>query len=60
MTYSTDDFIELPSVINGASQVLIDVFGEGGKHARTALSANSLPFNIPLEVEIIVEIKCLM
>ncbi|AOV07449.1 RidA family protein [Sporosarcina ureilytica] len=54
---STDSFIAQPSVINGASQVLIDVFGEAGKHARTALSANSLPFNIPLEIEMIVEIK---
>lgn len=54
---STEDFIEQPSVINGASQVLIDVFGEAGKHARTALSANSLPFNIPLEIEMIVEIE---
>lgn len=55
--HSTDDFIEQPSVINGASQVLIDVFGEAGKHARTALSANSLPFNIPLEIEMILEFQ---
>lgn len=54
---STDSFIEQPSVINGASQVLLDVFGEAGKHARTALSANSLPFNIPLEIEMILEFE---
>jgi enamine deaminase RidA (YjgF/YER057c/UK114 family) len=54
---STDNFFEQPSVINGASRVLIDVFGEAGKHARMALSANSLPFNIPLEIEMIVEIE---
>ena len=54
---STDDFAVQPAVINGASQVLIDVFKESGKHARTALSANSLPFNIPLEIEMILEFE---
>lgn len=54
---SPDDFTEQPSVMNGASQVLIDVFGEVGNHARTALSANSLPFNIPLEIEMILDFK---
>jgi len=54
---TSNDFIEQPSVMNGASQVLLDVFGEAGKHARTALSANSLPFNIPLEIEMIIELK---
>lgn len=54
---STYDFAEHPAVINGASHVLIDVFKESGKHARTALSANSLPFNIPLEIEMILEFE---
>ena len=54
---SKDDFIEQPSVMNGASQLLIDVFGDVGKHARTAVSAPSLPFNIPLEIEMIVEFE---
>lgn len=54
---SADDFYDQPSVMNGASQLLMDVFGEKGKHARTALSAFSLPFNIPLEIELIVEFE---
>ncbi len=54
---STDEFIEQPSVMDGASQLLIDIFGESGKHARTAVSAYSLPFNIPLEIELIVEFE---
>lgn len=53
---SDGNFTEQPSVMNGASQILLDVFGDKGKHARTALSAYSLPFNIPLEIELIVEI----
>ena len=54
---SEENFTEQPAVMNGASQVLLDLFGEKGKHARTALSAYSLPFNIPLEIELIVEIE---
>lgn len=54
---STEEFIEQPSVMNGASQLLVDIFGDLGKHARTAVSAYSLPFNIPLEIELIVEFK---
>ncbi len=53
---SSDEFIEQPSVINGASDLLIEVFGEKGRHARSAISANSLPFNIPVEIEMIVEL----
>lgn len=53
---STDDFIEQPKVINGASDLLIEIFGDRGKHARSAISANSLPFNIPVEIEMIVEV----
>lgn len=54
---TTDSFIEQPSVMNGGSQLLLDVFGDKGKHARTALSAPSLPFNIPLEIELIAEFE---
>jgi|SRR5690625_1561110 len=54
---STENFIEQPSVMNGASQLLLDIFGDSGKHARTAVSAYSLPFNIPLEIELIVEYR---
>lgn len=54
---STEDFIEQPTVINGASDLLVDVFGEKGKHARSAISAHSLPFNLPVEIEMIVELE---
>lgn len=53
---SADDFLEQPFVINGASELLIEVFGENGRHARSALAANELPFDTPVEIEMIVEI----
>lgn len=54
---SVDDFYEQPYVINGASDLLAEVFGEAGKHSRTAISVNSLPMNIPVEIEMVAEIK---
>lgn len=54
---STSDFFEHPYVINGASDLMIEIFGEKGKHTRCALGTNVLPFNVPVEVELIVEIK---
>lgn len=54
---SSDSFVEQPYVINGASDLLIDIFGESGKHARSAISANELPFNTPVEIEMIVEFE---
>lgn len=54
---STDDFYHQPSVINGASDLLVEVFGERGLHARSAIGTNVLPFNLPVEIEAIVEIK---
>lgn len=54
---STNEFTQQPTVINGASDLLMEIFGEKGKHARSAISANSLPFNIPVEIEMIVEVK---
>ena len=54
---SADGFVRQPMVINGASDLLIDVFGEKGKHSRCALSANELPFNTPVEIEVIVEVE---
>jgi enamine deaminase RidA (YjgF/YER057c/UK114 family) len=53
---STNDFNEQPYVINGASQLLVEVFGEKGKHARSAIGTNILPFDTPVEIELIVEI----
>lgn len=54
---SADGFVEQPYVINGASELLVEVFGEKGRHARSALSANELPFNTPVEIEMIVELE---
>lgn len=53
---STPDFTEQPKVINGASDFLVAVFGERGKHARAAVSAASLPFGVAVEIEGIFEI----
>eukprot|EP00521_Asterionellopsis_glacialis_P003031 CAMPEP_0195265264 /NCGR_PEP_ID=MMETSP0706-20130129/11320_1 /TAXON_ID=33640 /ORGANISM="Asterionellopsis glacialis, Strain CCMP134" /LENGTH=203 /DNA_ID=CAMNT_0040319649 /DNA_START=103 /DNA_END=714 /DNA_ORIENTATION=+ len=53
----TDDFAQQPAVVNGASDLFGDVFGDKGKHARSAVGANSLPLNIATEVECIVEIE---
>jgi enamine deaminase RidA (YjgF/YER057c/UK114 family) len=54
---SADGFVEQPYVINGASELLVQVFGEKGRHARSAISSNELPFNTPVEIEMIVEIE---
>lgn len=54
---SADGFNKQPYVINGASELLIEVFGEKGRHARSAISANELPFDTPVEIEMIVELK---
>ncbi len=54
---SDDDFYDQPFVINGASELLIKIFGEKGQHARSAVSVNSLPMNISVEIELIAETK---
>ena len=53
---SVDSFIDQPKVINGASDLISKVFGDKGKHARAAISANSLPLGASIEVEGIFEI----
>ena len=53
---STPEFIEQPQVINGASDLIYKIFGEHGKHARAAVSVNSLPLGVAVEVEAIFEI----
>jgi len=50
-----DGFTDHPKVINGASQVLLDVFGEAGRHARIAIGVAELPFGVPVEVEFMFE-----
>ncbi|MBG1231629.1 RidA family protein [Aestuariivirga litoralis] len=49
-------FIDIPKVINGASDLMVEVFGDKGKHARAAVGASSLPLGVPVEVEAVVEI----
>ncbi|MGE0737419.1 MAG: RidA family protein [Alphaproteobacteria bacterium] len=47
----TPDFIEVPLVVNGASELFIDVFGQAGRHARTAVGASVMPFGVAVEIE---------
>ncbi|MFC5647716.1 RidA family protein [Paenibacillus solisilvae] len=49
-------FYRQPEVMNGASQLLVDLFGERGEHARSAIGTNNLPLNFPVEIEMIVEV----
>ena len=51
------DFTDQPKVINGVSDLLVEVFGERGKHARSAVGMNALPLNIAVEIEMIVEME---
>jgi len=53
---SSDDFIEQPKVINPASETLVQIFGDKGRHTRAAVSANSLPLGVAVEIEAIFEI----
>lgn len=53
---STPDFAQQPAVINGASDTLVEILGDIGKHARSAVSAGALPFNVAVEIEGIFEI----
>tara|TARA_Y100000590_G_scaffold23303_1_gene26735 strand:+ start:254 stop:715 length:462 start_codon:yes stop_codon:yes gene_type:complete len=52
---STDDFVDQPKVINPASELLSAVFGDNGKHARAAVSTNSLPLGVAVEIDAIFE-----
>ncbi len=57
MVNSAPDFYDQPKVINGFSDLMVEVFGEKGKHARAAVGHCSLPSNIALEIEVIVELE---
>lgn len=54
---STSDFVDQPKVINGASDFMAEALGEAGRHARSAVSASSLPFGVAVEIEGIFQIK---
>ena len=54
---STDDYVEQPKVINGASDLISKIFGKSGMHTRAAVSTNSLPLGVAVEVDAIFELK---
>ena len=54
---STDNFIEQPKVINGASDIIASIFGNAGVHTRAAVSTNSLPLGVSVEVDAIFELN---
>ena len=54
---SADGFINQPMVANGASELLIKIFGDAGKHVRSAVGVNELPVDAPLEIEMVVKLK---
>ena len=54
---STEDFTEQPKVINGASDIVASIFGEAGMHTRAAVSSNSLPLGVSVEVDAIFELN---
>tara|TARA_B100000524_G_scaffold75932_1_gene34851 strand:+ start:186 stop:647 length:462 start_codon:yes stop_codon:yes gene_type:complete len=54
---STEDFTEQPKVINGASELIVSIFGDAGMHTRAAVSTNSLPLGVSVEVDAIFEIN---
>lgn len=57
MVNSTATFTEQPKVVNGFSDLMVEVFGDRGKHARSAVGMAALPMNIPVEVEMVVEVE---
>jgi hypothetical protein len=57
MVNAVPGFTDQPKVINGCSDLFVSVFGERGKHARSAVGMGSLPNNIPVEIECIVEVE---
>ena len=57
MVNAVPSFDQHPKVINGFSDFMVEVFGQNGKHARSAVGVGSLPSNIPVEIEMIVELK---
>lgn len=57
MVNSTSDFYDQPKVVNGCSDLLVKIFGDNGKHARAAVGMVSLPSNIAVEIEMVVELN---
>jgi len=57
MVNGTPDFTRHPEVVNGASDLLVALYGERGRHARSAVGMVGLPFDIPVEIEMIVQVQ---
>jgi enamine deaminase RidA (YjgF/YER057c/UK114 family) len=57
MVNCTPEFGESPAVANGASDLFVEIFGEAGRHARSAVGMNALPIGIAVEIEMIVEVE---
>ena len=57
MVNCTPEFNQQPQVANGCSDLLVEVFGEKGRHARSAVGMSSLPNDIPVEIEMVVEVR---
>lgn len=57
MVNATDHFTDQPKVINGFSDLMVAVFGDAGKHARSAVGMASLPMNMAVEIEMVVEVE---
>jgi enamine deaminase RidA (YjgF/YER057c/UK114 family) len=57
MVNATDDFGEQPKVINGFSDLMVEVFGDAGRHARSAVGVYRLPLNFSVEVDAVVEVR---
>jgi enamine deaminase RidA (YjgF/YER057c/UK114 family) len=54
---SAEGFVQQPAVVNGASDLLVQLFGEAGRHARVAVGAAQLPLNAPVELELILQVS---
>jgi enamine deaminase RidA (YjgF/YER057c/UK114 family) len=54
---ASEGFMETPKVLNGASDLLVQLYGENGRHARSAIGTSNLPFDIAVEIEMVVQLK---
>jgi enamine deaminase RidA (YjgF/YER057c/UK114 family) len=57
MVMCVEGFVDTPKVINGFSDLMVELYGENGRHARSAVGMQQLPNNIPVEVEMILEVE---
>ena len=57
MINSTSEFEDHPKVLNGCSDLLVQLFEERGLHARSAIGVSSLPFNVAIEIEMVIEVN---